>query len=66
MSSTKVLFIPKGSTNNTVSYLNKTGHELNIIDKIIYFINNTIHFRCPLIGFEVVIYKKVQDLMGKL
>mgnify|MGYP001172280951 CR=1 FL=1 len=35
MSSTKVLFIPKGSTNNTVSYLNKTGYELNIIDKII-------------------------------
>lgn len=35
MSSTKVLFIPKGSTNNTVSYLNNTGFELNIIDKII-------------------------------
>lgn len=35
MSSTKVLFIPKGSTNDTVSYLNKTGYELNIIDKII-------------------------------
>jgi len=34
MSSTKVLFIPKGSTNDTVSYLNKTGYELNIIDKI--------------------------------
>ncbi len=35
MSSTKVLFIPKGNTNNTVSYLNNTGFELNIIDKII-------------------------------
>jgi UPF0755 protein len=35
MSSTKVLFIPKGSTNHTVSYLNKTGYQLNIIDKII-------------------------------
>jgi UPF0755 protein len=34
MSSTKVLFIPKGSTNDTVSYLNKTGYQLNIIDKI--------------------------------
>jgi len=35
MNSTKVLFIPKGSTNNTVSYLNNTGFELNIIDKVI-------------------------------
>ena len=35
MSSTKVLFIPKGSTNNTISYLNNTGFELNIIDKVI-------------------------------
>ena len=35
VSSTKVLFIPKGSTNNTVSYLNNTGFELNIIDKIL-------------------------------
>ncbi len=34
MNSTKVLFIPKGSTNDTVSYLNNTGYELNIIDKI--------------------------------
>ena len=34
MNSTKVLFIPKGSTNDTVSYLNKTGYELNIIDKV--------------------------------
>ena len=29
-----MLFIPKGSTNDTVSYLNKTGYDLNIIDKI--------------------------------
>ena len=35
MSSTKVIFIPKGSTNNTVSYLNTKGFELNIIDKIL-------------------------------
>ncbi|MGB1227349.1 MAG: endolytic transglycosylase MltG [Poseidonibacter sp.] len=35
MSSTKVLFIPKGSTNNTVTYLNNKGFEMNIIDKII-------------------------------
>ena len=35
MSSTKVLFIPKGSTNDTVFYLNKTGYELNVIDKVI-------------------------------
>ena len=35
MSSTKVLFIPKGSTNSTVTYLNNKGLEMNIIDKII-------------------------------
>ena len=35
LNSTKVLFIPKGSTSNTVSYLNKTGFELNIIDAVI-------------------------------
>lgn len=33
VSSTKVLFIPKGSTNSIVSYLNKKGYELNVIDK---------------------------------
>lgn len=35
MNSTKVLFIPKGSTNSIISYLNKSGFELNIIDKVI-------------------------------
>ena len=34
LSSTKVLYIPKGSTNNIISYLNKSGFELNIIDKV--------------------------------
>jgi UPF0755 protein len=35
LSSTKVLFIPKGSTNNIITYLNKSGFELNIVDKLI-------------------------------
>lgn len=35
LSSSKVIFIPKGSTNNTITYLNKSGYDLNIIDKII-------------------------------
>jgi len=35
LSSTKVLFIPKGSTNSIVTYLNKKGYELNVIDKTI-------------------------------
>lgn len=35
LTSTKVLYIPKGSTNNIISYLNKTGFEMNLIDKII-------------------------------
>ena len=30
-----MLFIPKGSANDTVSYLNKTGYEFNIIDRVI-------------------------------
>lgn len=33
--SSKVIFIPKGSTNSTIIYLNKSGYDLNIIDKII-------------------------------
>lgn len=33
--STKVIYIPKGSTNAIISYLNKSGYELNFIDKII-------------------------------
>lgn len=35
LSSTKVLFIPKGSTTSIVSYLNKKGYELNPIDTTI-------------------------------
>ncbi len=35
LSSTKVLFIPKGSTSSIVTYLNKKGYELNILDKTI-------------------------------
>ncbi len=35
MTSTKVLFIPKGSTNNIIAYLNKSGYETNIIDNVI-------------------------------
>ncbi|MGM0518723.1 MAG: endolytic transglycosylase MltG [Campylobacterota bacterium] len=34
ISTTKVLYIPKGSTNYIISYLNNSGFELNIIDKI--------------------------------
>lgn len=34
VNSTKVLFIPKGSTNNTISYLNNNGYEMNLIDNI--------------------------------
>ena len=35
LSSTKVIFIPKGSTNSIVTYLNKKGYELNALDKTI-------------------------------
>lgn len=35
MSSSKVIFIPKGSTNYIITYLNKSGYDLNIIDKVI-------------------------------
>ncbi len=35
VSTTKVLYIPKGSTNHIISYLNNSGFELNIVDKII-------------------------------
>jgi len=35
ITSTKVLFIPKGSTSSIITYLNKSGFELNVIDKII-------------------------------
>ncbi len=32
LSSTKVLHIPKGSTNSIITHLNKNGYEMNIID----------------------------------
>ena len=35
MTSSKVLFIPKGSTNNIINYLNKSGYEMNILDEIV-------------------------------
>lgn len=34
ISATRVIFIPKGSTNSIITYLNKSGYELNIIDKV--------------------------------
>lgn len=33
--STKVIYIPKGSTSGIISYLNKSGYELNVLDKTI-------------------------------
>jgi UPF0755 protein len=35
LSSTKVIFIPKGSTSSILSYLNKKGYEVNALDKAI-------------------------------
>lgn len=35
LSSTKVIYIPKGSTSSIISHLNKNGYETNIIDKIV-------------------------------
>lgn len=35
VTSTKVLFIPKGSTANIISYLNKSGYEMNALDGLI-------------------------------
>lgn len=34
LSSTKVLYIPKGSTDSIITYLSKNGYEMNIIDKV--------------------------------
>jgi len=33
--STKVIFIPKGSTESIISYLNKTGYEMNTLDLLV-------------------------------
>ena len=35
MTSSKILFIPKGSTNNIINYLNKSGYEMNILDEVV-------------------------------
>jgi len=35
LSSTKVLYIPKGSTKSIITHLNKTGYELNQLDNIV-------------------------------
>ena len=32
VTSTKVLYIPKGSTSDIISYLNKSGYEMNTLD----------------------------------
>lgn len=39
VTSSKVIFIPKGSTNSTINYLNSTGFDLNVIDKMIIKFN---------------------------
>jgi len=35
VTTTKILYIPKGSTASIISYLNKNGYDLNIIDEVI-------------------------------
>lgn len=35
MTSSKVLYIPKGSTNNIITYLNKSGYEMNAVDEVV-------------------------------
>lgn len=35
ITSTKVLFIPKGSTSHIISYLNKNGFEMGIVDELV-------------------------------
>ena len=35
LTSTKVLFIPKGSTSNIITYLNESGYEMNALDGLI-------------------------------
>ncbi len=35
LSSTKVLFIPKGSTKSIITHLDKTGYELNELDRFV-------------------------------
>ena len=35
INSTKILFIPKGSTSHIISYLNKNGFEMGIVDELV-------------------------------
>jgi UPF0755 protein len=35
INSTKVLYIPKGSTSHIISYLNKNGFELGVVDELV-------------------------------
>ena len=35
ITSTKILYIPKGSTNHIISYLNKNGVEMGVVDELI-------------------------------
>jgi UPF0755 protein len=35
ISSTKVLYIPKGSTSYIISYLNKNGFDMNVVDEFV-------------------------------
>ncbi|WP_321311196.1 endolytic transglycosylase MltG [Halarcobacter sp.] len=35
VSSTKVIYIPKGSTNSIITHLNKNGYETNTLDKLV-------------------------------
>lgn len=35
LSSTKVIYIPKGSTGSIITHLNKNGYETNFIDKLV-------------------------------
>ena len=35
ITSTKILFIPKGSTSHIISYLNKNGFEMGIVDELV-------------------------------
>lgn len=35
INSTKVLFIPKGSTSHIISYLNKNGFDMGVVDEVV-------------------------------
>ncbi len=63
ISSTKVLYIPKGSTSSIISYLNKNGYEMNQIDYIV-----TRQFGYPQSGWIDLKsqYMKKADFLYKL